>query len=164
MYLHTHIYICIHIYMYIYVNIHIPIYIYNYVYIHISIYIYIYIYIYGGEHAPAFFARTPLPFAHTPLHFACACPTTHHKPPLPPPSRATRFCEQEKDAGKKIQADIDKQYDELIRQTEAMLVKQSSLVTNDTIAQSIVGVLCKSFLAAPNVKVVLVLNSCFSVH
>ena len=111
----------------------------------------------GGGHAPAFFARTPLPFAHTPLHFACACPTTH-------PPCATRFCEQEKDAGKKIQADIDKQYDELIRQTEAMLVKKSSLVTNDTIAQSIVGVLCKSFLAAPNVKVVLVLNSCFSVH
>jgi len=120
----------------------------------------------GGGHAPAFFARTPLPFAHTPLHFACACATTHHphNPPPPPPPRATRFCEQEKDAGKKIQADIDKQYDELIRQTEAMLVKKSSLVTNDTIAQSIVGVLCKSFLAAPNVKVVLVLNSCFSVH
>jgi hypothetical protein len=39
----------------------------------------------GGGHAPAFFARTPLPFAHTPLHFACACPTTHHKPPPPPP-------------------------------------------------------------------------------
>jgi hypothetical protein len=89
-------------------------------------------------------------------------PTTNPHPP--PPPRATRFCEQEKDAGKKIQADIDKQYDELIRQTKAMLVKQSSLVTNDTIAQSIVGVLCKSFLAAPNVKVVLVLNSCFSVH
>jgi hypothetical protein len=82
----------------------------------------------------------------------------------PPPPRATRFCEQEKDAGKKIQADIHKQYDELIRQTKAMLVKQSSLITNDTIAQSIVGVLCKSFLGAPNVKVVLVLNSCFSVH
>jgi hypothetical protein len=89
-------------------------------------------------------------------------PTKNHHPP--PPPRATRFCEQEKDAGKKIQADIHKQYDELIRQTKAMLVKQSSLITNDTIAQSIVGVLCKSFLGAPNVKVVLVLNSCFSVH
>jgi len=85
--------------------------------------------------------------------------------PHNPPPRATHFfCEQEKDAGKKIQAAIDQQYDELLRQTEAMLVKQSSLVTNDNIAQSIVGVLCNAFLAAPNVKVVLVLNSCFSVH
>jgi hypothetical protein len=98
----------------------------------------------------------------------CILPAFSKKPtqnnPPPPPPRATRFCEQEKDAGKKIQADIHKQYDELIRQTKAMLVKQSSLITNDTIAQSIVGVLCKSFLGAPNVKVVLVLNSCFSVH
>ena len=39
----------------------------------------------GGGHAPAFFAHTPLPFAHTPLHFACACATTHHKPPAPLP-------------------------------------------------------------------------------
>jgi len=45
-----------------------------------------------------------------------------------------------------------------------MLVKQSRLVTNDEIARGIVRVLCRAFRTAPNVKVVLVLNSCFSIH
>jgi len=89
-------------------------------------------------------------------------PTTNPLPTPPPP--ATRLCEQEKDARKKIQADIDQQYEALTRQTEAMLVKHSSLVTNDNIAKSIVGVLCNAFRTAPNVRVVLVLNSCFSIY
>jgi len=57
-------------------------------------------------------------------------------------------------------AQIDEKYEALHASADAVLSKHSEIVRNDTIATHIVTALKRAYETAPNVKIVLVLNSC----
>ena len=59
---------------------------------------------------------------------------------------------------------IDKLDDELLMSLDKMLSSQGDLVKNDAIADALVNALVRAYAAAPDVNVVLVLNSCTSSH
>jgi len=64
----------------------------------------------------------------------------------------------------KLSNKIDQQDDELLKSLDKMLSSQGELVKNEAIAEALVDALVRAYAAAPDVNVVLVLNSCTSSH
>jgi len=64
----------------------------------------------------------------------------------------------------KLSNKIDQQGDELLKSLDKMLSSKGELVKNEAIAEALVDALVRAYAAAPDVNVVLVLNSCTSSH
>jgi len=64
----------------------------------------------------------------------------------------------------KLSNKIDQQDDELLKSLDTMLSSKGELVKNEAIAEALVDALVRAYDAAPDVNVVLVLNSCTSSH